>query len=75
MSNINLKYIDLTVSTANSDGKPVPGTERRKIILFNSTQITHNEVETLINTGELDFDDRVVILRPNQLQYLKDKSN
>lgn len=75
MSQSNLRYIDLTFSTANSDGEPVPGTERQVVILFNKDRISKEEVEELVNKDMLEYDDRVVVLRPGQLDWLRDKED
>lgn len=75
MPQSNLRYIDLTFSTATSDGEPVPGTERRVVILFNKNRISKEEVEELVNKDMFEYDDRVVVLRPGQLDWLRDKED
>lgn len=44
-------------------------------IIFNITQISEEEVRSLIRTGEWDEDDRIVELKPLQFKYLQDKED
>ena len=45
------------------------------MVIFNITQITEEEVRSLIKRGIWDEDARVVELKPLQLKYLQDKED
>ena len=44
-------------------------------VIFNITQISHGEVRRAICNGTWDQDDRIIELRPKQLECLKDKED
>lgn len=44
-------------------------------VIFNITQISQGEVRKAIHDGTWDQDDRIIELRPGQLEYLKDKED
>lgn len=69
----NLMTIGWVSSIANSDGEPVPGTEREHIVLFNKTQITEEQVSRLIDEDRWERDPRVLEVTREQLKYLRDK--
>ena len=69
----NLRVISFTTRLADSDGEPIPGTERERNLIFNCTQITENEVNQLIDDDAWELDDRIVSLHSSQLKYLFDK--
>lgn len=69
----NLRVITYTASIADSDGRPVPGTSRERNIIFNISQITEEQVNTLIDNDAWEFDPRVVCVSSDQLKYLFDK--
>ena len=69
----NLRAITFTTRMANSDGEPIPGTERERNLIFNCTQITEDEVHQLINDDVWELDDRIVSVHSSQLKYLFDK--
>ena len=69
----NLRIITFTTRMADSDGEPIPGTERERNLIFNCTQITENEVNQLIDDDAWELDDRIVSLHSSQLKYLFDK--
>lgn len=71
----NLKRIEFDSYTCNSDGNPVKGTKRTVVIMFNVTQISAEEVNQLINNEMYEYDDRVVVLRKEQVKYLHDKES
>lgn len=71
----HLKAYKFTTCIANSDGEPVKGTEREHILLFNSSQISCEEVLQLMDNGDWKYDNRVVELNKAQLEFLKDKEN
>lgn len=70
-----LKTYEFTTCIANSDGEPIKGTEREHILLFNSSQISCEEVLQLIDNSKWEFDSRVVEVTRQQLEFLKDKEN
>ena len=69
----NLMTIGWVSSIANSDGEPVPGTEREHLVLFNKTQITEEQVGKLIDEDRWERDPRVLEVTREQLKYLRDK--
>ena len=69
----NLRIITFTTRMADSDGEPIPGTERERNLIFNCTQIAEDEVHQLINDDAWELDDRIVSVRSSQLKYLFDK--
>ena len=69
----NLRIITFTTSMADSDGEPIPGTERERNLIFNCTQITEDEVHQLINDDAWELDNRIVSVQSSQLKYLFDK--
>ena len=44
-------------------------------VIFNKSQISVEEVEDLINSGDWDIDDRIIELKPSQIKYLEDKED
>ena len=71
----NLRIITFITRMADSDGEPIPGTERERNLIFNRTQITEDEVQQLINDDAWELDDRIVSVCSSQLKYLFDKEN
>lgn len=69
----NLRVVTFTTRMADSDGEPIPGTERERNLIFNRTQITEDEVHQLINDDAWELDDRIVSIYSSQLKYLFDK--
>ena len=69
----NLRIITFTTRMADSDGEPIPGTERERNLIFNCTQISEDEVNQLINDDAWELDDRIVSVHSSQLKYLFDK--
>lgn len=69
----NVKRIDFETGCANSDGKLVKGTERTVTILFNQTVITADEVRELIQSGEYEYDNRVIVTTPTQADNLRSR--
>ena len=69
----NVMRIDFTTRIANSDGKPVMGTERDVTILFNKTVITEDEVNELINSGMYEYDSRIIVATPVQADNLRSR--
>ena len=71
----NLRVVTFTTRIADSDGEPIPGTERERNLIFNCTQISEDEVRQLINDDAWELDDRIVSVCSSQLKYLFDKEN
>lgn len=71
----NLRVITFTTRIADSSGRPIPGTERERNLIFNNTQITEDEVHQLIDDAAWEFDDRIVSVHSSQLKYLFDKES
>lgn len=71
----NLQTFEFVTCISDSDGQPVEGTQRGHTLLFNSSQISRDEVLQLVDTGRWEYDDRVVQVTRSQLQFLKDKEN
>lgn len=69
----NVRRIDFEVGCCNSDGKLVSGTDRPVTILFNKTVISADEVNDLINTGEYEWDNRIIVTTPAQADNLRSK--
>lgn len=69
----NLRIITFTTRMADSDGEPIPGTERERNLIFNCTQIAEDEVHQLINDDTWELDNRIVSVHSSQLKYLFDK--
>lgn len=42
-------------------------------LIFNITQISEEEVDNIIKTGTWDQDNRVIVIKPMQIEYLQDK--
>lgn len=69
----NVMRLDFSVNTCNSDGEPIEGTERDISILWNKTVISTDEVYELINNGEYEYDNRIVVTTPTRADNLKTK--
>ena len=69
----NLRVLTFDSFTANSAGEPVPGTRRTHNLLFNSTRISDEEVDDLIQKDMWRLDDRVLDIPTSVLNNLKDK--
>ena len=69
----NVKRIDFTYSLADSDGNRIDGTERDVSVLFNTTVISVEEVQRLIDSGEYEYDIRLVITTPRRANSLRNK--
>lgn len=44
-------------------------------VIFNITQISEEEVNDLIQSGNWENDDRIIVVRSRQLKYFQDKEN
>lgn len=69
----NVMRIDFTTRIANSDGKPIRGTERDVTILFNKTVISEDEVKELIDSGMYEYDSRIIVTTPVQADNLRSR--
>ena len=69
----NVMRIDFTTRIANSDGKPVRGTERDVTILFNKTVISEDEIKELIDSGMYEYDSRIIVTTPVQADNLRSR--
>lgn len=69
----NVKRIDFSYSLADSDGNRIDGTEMEVSVLFNITVISVEEVQELINSGEYEFDNRLVITSPSRANNLRSR--
>lgn len=69
----NLRVITFITRIADSEGEPIPGTERERNLMFNCTHISEDEVHQLINDDAWELDDRIVSIHSSQLKYLFDK--
>lgn len=69
----NLRVASFESVMASSSGKPIKGTERSHNLLYNTTQISEEEVQKLIREDSYEFDPRVVDITDVQLKYLRNK--
>lgn len=69
----NVKRIDFDYCLADSDGKPIEETRTSVSVLFNVTVISVEEVQELINSGEYEFDSRLVITTPSRADNLRNR--
>ena len=67
----HLAFVIFDTWSINSDGKGIPGTSRKHILMYNNLVISRAEVEKLINSDMYEFDPRVVELSLKQLQNLR----
>ncbi len=67
----NIMRIDFETGCYTSDGELAEGTERPVTILYNKTVITEKEVRELLCSGEYEYDLRIVVTTPIQVQNLK----
>ncbi len=61
-----VRVIEYTSCCANSDGKPVRGTERPMYMVYNRRVIGDADAEEILKQGRQDLDPRVVVLWPSQ---------
>ena len=69
----NVKRIDFNYCLADSDGNPIEDTGTSVSVLFNVTVISVEEVQELINSGEYEFDSRLVITTPSRADNLRSR--
>lgn len=68
---MNIKRIDFDTFCCTSDGEPVEGTGIGYSIIFNTTVISAEEVNELINSGEWEYDERIVVTTQRRANALK----
>ena len=71
----HVKRIDFETACYTSNGEVVEGTETPVCVLFNDTVVSVEEVNKLINNGEYEYDQRLIVITPIQADFLKGKTN
>lgn len=66
-----IKRIDFEMGYADSDGEFIGGMTEKVTILYNESVINYEEVCRLINSGEYEYDSRVVVTTPIQADNLR----
>lgn len=66
----NIKRKDLEVYMHDSEGEKIDGTGQSITIIYNDVSISEKEVEQLIKTDRYRFDDRIIIVTPQQADNL-----
>lgn len=66
----NIKRKDLEVYMHDSEGEKIDGTGQSITIIYIDVSISEKEVEQLIKTDRYRFDDRVIIVTPQQADNL-----
>lgn len=62
---------EFSTMCADSDDNPVPGTEQKACMMYNTAIITDEEAEKLLSgMCSPDLDDRVIVMRPAQARNL-----
>lgn len=69
----NLMRFDFDTALINSAGDPVPGTKSSVTVLFNKTVISEEEVISLIDSGEYEYDNRIIVTTPTRANNLNTK--
>lgn len=62
--------LETSAVMADSDGEPVPGTERPEVFVWNERSISDTEAMDAIKAGMGEFSDKVVRLSPAQAALL-----
>ncbi len=63
MEEVNqLKRMDFVDAYMTSDGTPVAGTERELTCLFNSSVVSPEKVKRIVESGQVDYDKRVIVV-------------
>lgn len=66
----NIKRKDLEIYLHDSEGEKIEETGQRITIIYNDGIISEKEVEQLIKTDRYRFDDRIIIVTPQQADNL-----
>lgn len=67
---MNIQKLELVFPLADSDGKPIEGTERQLCVLYNLENTSVKEVEEIINSGMFGVSDRILVARPEQVAHI-----
>jgi len=67
----DIKRIDFEEGYADSDGNFIDGMNRKIAILYNRNIISYEEVCKLINSGEYEWDNRIVVTTSIRADNLK----
>ena len=67
----NIKRIDFEMGYADSDGEFIKGMTEEITVLYNESVINYEEVCRLIDSGEYEYDNRVVVTTPIQADNLR----
>ena len=67
----NIKRIDFEMGYADSDGEFIKGMTEEVAVLYNENVINYEEVCMLIDSGEYEYDSRVVVITPIQADNLR----
>lgn len=67
----NIKRIDFEMGYTNSDGEFIDGMTEKISVLYNEGVINYEEVCRLIDSGEYEYDNRVVVTTPIQADNLR----
>lgn len=67
----NIKRIDFEMGYTNSDGKFIKGMTEKVTVLYNESVINYEEVCKLIDSGEYEYDSRVVVTTPTRADNLR----
>lgn len=67
----DIKRIDFYMCLCNSDCDYITGSETAYTILFNTGVISVEQVNELIQTGEWEHDNRIVVTTPIKANSLK----
>lgn len=66
----NIKRKDLEIYLHDSEGEKIEETGQNITIIYNDGIISEKEVEQLIKTDRYRYDDRVIIISPQQADNL-----
>ena len=67
----NIKRIDFEMGYTDSDGEFIKGMTEEVTILYNESVINYEEVCRLIDSGEYEYDSRVVVTTPTRADNLR----
>ena len=69
----NLKGVLHSRYNVDASGRPVPDSLQEKVILYNETQVTQEELQQMIRDDSFAFSDRLLVLDKDQAESLVDK--
>lgn len=67
---MNIQIMEAEFKAANSDGKPVDGTEHIKVFVCNLENISMEEVEQAIKDGSYAGDARILVTDPEHMRNI-----